>query len=96
MVNVANGVGIYAAGVSSGGNGDWDPAAQTALSDEEVVYKEEHGKLYYLRYKIVGEDGYAIVATTRPETNGRTRNSMKYTIRLVKSMFKIGQWVMPV
>lgn len=47
---------------------NWDPAAQTALSDEEVVYKEEHGKLYYLRYKIVGEDGYAIVATTRPET----------------------------
>ena len=47
---------------------NWDPAAQTALSDEEAVYKEEHGKLYYLRYKIVGEDGYAIVATTRPET----------------------------
>ena len=47
---------------------NWDPAAQTALSDEEVVYKEEHGKLYYLRYKIVGEDGYALVATTRPET----------------------------
>ena len=47
---------------------NWDPAALTALSDEEVVYKEEHGKLYYLRYKIVGEDGYAIVATTRPET----------------------------
>ncbi|MBR1543777.1 MAG: valine--tRNA ligase [Muribaculaceae bacterium] len=47
---------------------NWDPAAQTALSDEEVIYKEEHSKLYYLRYKIVGEDGYAIVATTRPET----------------------------
>ena len=47
---------------------NWDPSALTALSDEEVVYKEEHGKLYYLRYKIVGEDGYAIVATTRPET----------------------------
>ena len=47
---------------------NWDPKAQTALSDEEVVYKEEHSKLYYLRYKIVGEDGYAIVATTRPET----------------------------
>ncbi len=47
---------------------NWDPAALTALSDEEVIYKEEHGKLYYLRYKIVGEDGYAIVATTRPET----------------------------
>ncbi len=47
---------------------NWDPKALTALSDEEVVYKEEHSKLYYLRYKIVGEDGYAIVATTRPET----------------------------
>jgi len=47
---------------------NWDPKALTALSDEEVVYKEEHGKLYYLRYKIEGEDGYAIVATTRPET----------------------------
>ena len=47
---------------------NWDPAALTALSDEEVVYKEEHSKLYYLRYKIEGEDGYAIVATTRPET----------------------------
>lgn len=47
---------------------NWDPKALTALSDEEVIYKEEHGKLYYLRYKIEGEDGYAIVATTRPET----------------------------
>ena len=47
---------------------NWDPVALTALSDEEVIYKEEHGKLYYLRYKIVGENGYAIVATTRPET----------------------------
>ena len=47
---------------------NWDPKALTALSDEEVIYKEEHSKLYYLRYKIVGEDGYAIVATTRPET----------------------------
>ncbi len=47
---------------------NWDPVALTALSDEEVIYKEEHGKLYYLRYKIVGEDGYAVVATTRPET----------------------------
>ena len=47
---------------------NWDPAALTALSDEEVVYKEEHGKLYYLRYKVAGEDTYAIVATTRPET----------------------------
>ena len=47
---------------------NWDPKALTALSDEEVVYKEEHSKLFYLRYKIEGEDGYAIVATTRPET----------------------------
>jgi valyl-tRNA synthetase len=47
---------------------NWDPVAQTALSDEEVNYKEQQGKLYYLRYKIVGEDGYAVVATTRPET----------------------------
>ena len=38
------------------------------VSDEEVIYKEEHGKLFYLRYKIEGEDGYAVVATTRPET----------------------------
>ncbi|MBQ9074316.1 MAG: class I tRNA ligase family protein, partial [Muribaculaceae bacterium] len=47
---------------------NWDPKAQTALSDAEVIYKEEHSKLYYLRYHIVGEEGYAIVATTRPET----------------------------
>ncbi|MEG1564040.1 MAG: valine--tRNA ligase [Bacteroides sp.] len=47
---------------------NWDPKALTALSDEEVIYKEEHGKLYYLKYKIEGEDGYAVVATTRPET----------------------------
>ena len=47
---------------------NWDPQALTALSDEEVVYKEEHSKLYYLRYRIEGEDGYAVVATTRPET----------------------------
>jgi len=47
---------------------NWDPKALTALSDEEVIYKEQQGKLYYLRYKIVGEDGYAVVATTRPET----------------------------
>lgn len=46
----------------------WDPKACTALSDIEVIYKEEHSKLYYLRYKVVGEDSYAIVATTRPET----------------------------
>ncbi len=48
---------------------NWDPQAQTALSDEEVIYKDEHSKLYYLRYKVVEEPGrYAIVATTRPET----------------------------
>lgn len=47
---------------------NWDPKALTALSDEEVVYKEEHSKLFYLRYKVVGEDSYAVVATTRPET----------------------------
>ena len=47
---------------------NWDPKALTALSDEEVIYKEEHGKLYYLRYKVEGEDSYAVVATTRPET----------------------------
>ena len=49
---------------------NWDPKALTALSDEEVIYKEEHSKLYYLRYKVEGdpEGRYAIVATTRPET----------------------------
>lgn len=47
---------------------NWDPKARTALSDIEVIYKEEHSKLYHLRYKIVGEEGYAVVATTRPET----------------------------
>ena len=47
---------------------NWDPSAQTALSDEEVIYKESNGKLYYLRYKIEGTEEYIIVATTRPET----------------------------
>lgn len=51
---------------------NWDPKAQTALSDEEVVYHDEHSKLYYLRYYVVdpqpGEKKYAVVATTRPET----------------------------
>lgn len=48
---------------------NWDPAAKTAVSDEEVVYKDEHSKLYYLRYRIDGtEDEYIIIATTRPET----------------------------
>ena len=48
---------------------NWDPERQTALSDEEVIYHEEHSKFYYLRYEVVEEPGkYAIVATTRPET----------------------------
>ena len=48
---------------------NWDPQAQTALSDEEVVYKDEHSKLYYLKYRVVEDPKhYAIVATTRPET----------------------------
>ncbi len=48
---------------------NWDPSAQTAVSDEEVIYKEEQSKLYYLQYKIEGnEDEYIIIATTRPET----------------------------
>ncbi len=55
---------------------NWDPERQTALSDEEVIYHEEHSKFYYLRYKVAepgvtnpetGAD-YAVVATTRPET----------------------------
>ena len=47
---------------------NWDPAALTALSDEEVEYRESQGKLYYLRYMIEGSDKYIVVATTRPET----------------------------
>jgi valyl-tRNA synthetase len=47
---------------------NWDPQALTAVSDEEVVYTEENSKLYFVRYKIVGEDNYVMVATTRPET----------------------------
>ncbi len=47
---------------------NWDPEAMTAVSDEEVNYTDEKSKLYYVRYKIVGEDDYVVVATTRPET----------------------------
>ena len=47
---------------------NWDPQAKTALSDEEVIYKEVQSKLYYLRYKIEGSNDYIVVATTRPET----------------------------
>ena len=47
---------------------NWDPAARTALSDEEVIFRESHGKLYYLRYRVEGMDRDVIVATTRPET----------------------------
>ncbi|MBR5334250.1 MAG: class I tRNA ligase family protein, partial [Alistipes sp.] len=47
---------------------NWDPSAKTALSDEEVIYKQSQGKLYYLRYMIEGSDRYLVVATTRPET----------------------------
>src|SRR5210317_1059888 len=47
---------------------NWDPSAKTALSDEEVIYKEMQGKLYYLKYQIEGEDEFVTIATTRPET----------------------------
>ena len=47
---------------------NWDPQARTAVSDEEVIYTEEKSKLYYVRYKIAGEEDYVMVATTRPET----------------------------
>ncbi|UKN03045.1 valine--tRNA ligase [Paracrocinitomix mangrovi] len=48
---------------------NWDPQAQTALSDEEVEYKEVNSKLYHVRYKIEGsEDEWLTIATTRPET----------------------------
>jgi len=47
---------------------NWDPKALTALSDEEVIFKEQQGKLFYLKYKIEGEEEFAVVATTRPET----------------------------
>ncbi|MDR3046492.1 MAG: valine--tRNA ligase [Bacteroidales bacterium] len=47
---------------------NWDPKALTAISDEEVFYKEEQSKLFYVRYKIVDSDEYVTIATTRPET----------------------------
>lgn len=47
---------------------NWDPVAQTALSTEEVIYKEDKGAFYHLKYQIDGEDEYLDVATTRPET----------------------------
>ncbi len=47
---------------------NWDPSAQTAVSDEEVIHKELQSKLYYLRYKIEGSEEYITIATTRPET----------------------------
>ena len=48
---------------------NWDPKAQTAISDEEVIHKESHSKLYYVRYRVVEEpEKYITVATTRPET----------------------------
>lgn len=47
---------------------NWDPAAKTAVSDEEVIHKEVQSKLYYVRYQVVGTDEYLTVATTRPET----------------------------
>lgn len=47
---------------------NWDPEAKTTLSDEEVIYEEQQGKLYHLRYKIQGSEDFLIIATTRPET----------------------------
>lgn len=47
---------------------NWDPSAKTAISDEEVNYKEVKSKLYFVKYKIVGEENFVTVATTRPET----------------------------
>ncbi|MDD3636810.1 MAG: valine--tRNA ligase [Bacteroidales bacterium] len=47
---------------------NWDPEAKTTVSDEEVIYKESQGKLYYLRYQIEGEEDSITIATTRPET----------------------------
>lgn len=47
---------------------NWDPAALTALSDEEVIYKEVSSKLYHVKYKIEGTEEFVTIATTRPET----------------------------
>lgn len=47
---------------------NWDPEAKTNISDEEVIFKEQNGKLYYLKYQIEGSEDFLSVATTRPET----------------------------
>lgn len=47
---------------------NWDPQAKTTLSDEEVIYEEQQGKLYHVKYQIKDSDEFLIVATTRPET----------------------------
>lgn len=47
---------------------NWDPEAQTTLSDEEVIYEERQGKLYHINYQIENSDDYITIATTRPET----------------------------
>lgn len=47
---------------------NWDPEAKTTLSDEEVIYEEKQGNLYYLKYQIEGSDDFLTIATTRPET----------------------------
>jgi len=47
---------------------NWDPEAKTTLSDEEVIFEEKQGKLYFIKYKIEGSEDFLTVATTRPET----------------------------
>ena len=47
---------------------NWDPLAQTTLSDEEVIYQEISGNLYHIAYQLVGSKGKVVIATTRPET----------------------------
>lgn len=47
---------------------NWDPEAKTNISDEEVIFKEQNGKLFYLKYQIEGSEDFLSVATTRPET----------------------------